>query len=143
LLFAADRADHLARTVEPALARGQTVVSDRYDLSSMAYQSATSGQGEDVLEWIRQLNSRALRPDLTLVIDVSAETALRRRQLRGGSAELFEVPDLQRRLSEIYRRAEDLVPADPVVHIDGEAESDIVSQGIWVAVDPLEFGSFS
>ena len=137
LLFAADRADHTERTILPALEAGRNVVSDRYDLSSLAYQSATSDSAPDVLSWIRQLNGRVPRPDLTLIVDVGAETAERRRQQRGQAAELFEVPDLQSKLAEIYRRAEELVPFDPVVHVNGEQEVASVAADIWRAASPI------
>ena len=72
----------------PALREGATVISDRYDLSSLAYQSATAPAGERVVPWIREINTCALRPDLTLVLDVSAETAEERRRVRGGTEEI-------------------------------------------------------
>ena len=84
LLFAADRMDHLDSTVVPALRAGSVVISDRYDLSSLAYQSVTAHNGSDPIPWIRQLNAQALRPDLTIVIDVPAEVAEERRRTRGG-----------------------------------------------------------
>src|SRR5512144_1571986 len=80
LLFAADRMDHLASAIIPALRAGSVVISDRYDLSSLAYQSVTAHGGSDPVPWIRTLNARALRPDLTLVIDVPAEVAEERRR---------------------------------------------------------------
>ena len=120
LLFAADRLDHVSREIAPALQRGATVVSDRYDLSTLAYQSLTAPEGSDPLEWLRAINGRAPRPDLTLVLDVSAEVAERRRGERGGEPELFEKTELQRRLALLYARAEELVPGDRLLHIDGE-----------------------
>ena len=137
LLFAADRSDHVHRCIEPALRVGQFVVSDRYDLSSLAYQSATSGEGIEVLTWIRQLNQRAPRPDLTIVVDVSALTAERRRLQRGEAAELFEVPELQQRLAAVYRDAKSLVPGDRLLHVDGEAGVAAVAEAIWSAVQAL------
>jgi dTMP kinase len=121
LLFAADRLDHVAREVEPALARGVCVISDRYDLSSLIYQSATAPGGADVLPWIRALNQRARRPDLTLVLDISADVAAQRRHARGGEAELFEELELQRRLAALYARAETFVPGDPLWHVSADA----------------------
>ena len=87
LLFAADRLDHLDSVVVPALADGRIVVSDRYDLSSLLYQSVTAPAGDGVISWIRTLNERALRPDLTLVLDVSVDTAEKRRLQRSGRDE--------------------------------------------------------
>ncbi len=133
LLFAADRADHVHRAVLPELERGRWVVSDRYDLSSLAYQSVTSGGAAGVLPWIAALNSKVIRPDLTIIVDVSATTAARRRQARGADAELFEVPEIQERLAQVYRGAEALVPGDRVVHVDGEQDIDRVASEIWAA----------
>lgn len=137
LLFAADRADHVHRTVLPTLAQGHWVVSDRYDLSSLAYQSVTSGGAADVLPWIRALNSQVLRPDLTIVVDVHAATAARRRHARGAAAELFEVPEIQERLAAVYKNADLLVPGDLVVHVDGEQDIASVAAEIWSRIKPL------
>lgn len=136
LLFAADRADHVHRTVQPALKSGRWVISDRYDLSSLAYQSVTSGGAAGVLPWIVALNSKVLRPDLTIVVDVTAATAARRRHTRGADAELFEVPEVQERLASVYRDAETLVPDDAVIHVDGEQDIDRVASEIWTRVQP-------
>lgn len=133
LLFAADRMDHVGAFVQPALRDGALVLSDRYDLSSLAYQSATSS-APDVVPWIRQLNRHALRPDLTLVLDVSPDEAERRRLLRGGRPELYERRELQRRLAAIYREAEQLVPGDRVVHIDADRDPDSVFAEALAAV---------
>src|ERR1700679_2678510 len=66
LLFAADRMDHVESEIEPFLARGGTIISDRYDASSLAYQSVMSGSGGNAaIEWIRSINRYAMRPDLT------------------------------------------------------------------------------
>ena len=70
LLFAADRLDHLDSVVMPALRDGSVVVSDRYLLSSLAYQSATSPEGATVVPWIHEVNGRAQRPDL-IISDLS------------------------------------------------------------------------
>lgn len=117
LLFAADRVDHLTRTVLPALERGEIVVSDRYYLSSLLYQSLTSSQGLAAVPWLLAINSQARRPDLTVVLDLPEEVAEKRRALRGGEPELYETTELQRRLSDGYRQAEQLVPLDLVHHV--------------------------
>ena len=138
LLFAADRLDHLDSTIVPALKAGTTVISDRYDLSSLAYQSVTAPEGSDVVPWIRELNRRALRPDLTVVINVSAEVAESRRGKRGSADELFERREIQRRLAETYAEAERLVVGDHVVHVSGVGDIDEVAARILEAVDELE-----
>lgn len=134
LLFAADRLDHLDSVVMPALRDGSTVVSDRYLLSSLAYQSATAPEGQTVVPWIHEVNSRAQRPDLTIVLDVPAEVAEERRQARGGTAEVFETRALQERLVAIYARAELLVPGDRVVHVSGVGDASEVSARVLASV---------
>lgn len=134
LLFAADRVDHVHAEIEPALEAGAWVLSDRYDLSSLAYQSATA-PSDAVVGWIRELNSRALRPDLTLVVDVPAELAAARRGARGGGEELYEKQELQRRLADVYARAEALVPGDRLVHVSGVGSLDEVAARLPAAVD--------
>jgi dTMP kinase len=134
LLFAADRTDHVATTIEPALARGTIVISDRYDISSLAYQSVTSPDGAAVVPWIRSLNSRVPRPDLTIVLDVPPDVAAARRSARGNEAELFEAEPIQVALARVYAEAELLVPGDRLVHLDGSAATEGVARQILAAV---------
>jgi len=129
LLFAADRLDHLDSEVLPALREGATVITDRYDLSSLAYQSATAPQGEEVLPWIRALNRNAIRPDLTIVLQVPLAVAEQRRQARGAE-ELFERPELQEKLAALYAQARDLLPEDRICFVSAEGAVEEVGQRI-------------
>jgi dTMP kinase len=138
LLFAADRMDHLDSTVVPALREGAVVLSDRYDLSSLAYQSCTAPNGDKVVPWIRELNAAALRPDLTIVLDVPAEVAEERRRSRGGVEEMFEARDLQARLASVYADAERLVPDDRLEHILGVGAMSDVAANVLNAVQALD-----
>jgi dTMP kinase len=142
LLFAADRMDHVDSTVIPALRAGSVVISDRYDLSSLAYQSVTSHGGSDPVPWIRELNAQALRPDLTLVIDVPAEVAEERRRARGGVEELFEARELQARLATVYARAEQLVPTDRLLHVAGVGDMAEVAARVLETVISAASGFF-
>jgi dTMP kinase len=127
LLFAADRVEHTRRVIEPALALGKVVVSDRYTLSSLTYQSLTAPAGARGLDWLRSINARALVPDLVVVIDTPADVAARRRAKRGGEAELFELDALQARLAEAYLNAESYLGlGGHVVHVDGTRAEDRV-----------------
>jgi dTMP kinase len=139
LLFAADRLDHVAAEIDPHLRDGYVVISDRYDLSSLAYQSLTSNGGDDAgtVSWIRELNRYARRPDLTLVLDVSPDVAAARRKARGGAAELFDAAETQARLAAAYLLADALVPGDRLVHIDGDASPDAVESAIAQVLDAL------
>ncbi|MEZ4298744.1 MAG: dTMP kinase [Polyangiaceae bacterium] len=141
LLFAADRLDHVECEILPLLRDGYVVLSDRYDLSSILYQAVTAGveptAGADVVDWIRTLNRHARRPDVTVVVDVPPEVAEARRRARGGAVEIFEEADLQARLSRAYLRAEEVVPGDRVIHIDGTLPIDDVQKAIAEALAPF------
>jgi dTMP kinase len=136
LLFAADRVDHLDAEVMPNLLDGVTVVSDRYDHSSVAYQSVDT-QSTDAVEWIKQLNRKARRPDLTIVLDVTPDTAARRRLRRSGRPELYDDPDLQGRLAGFYSELERHFPAERIVHVEGNRDADAVHRDVLAAVDAL------
>jgi dTMP kinase len=101
LLFAADRLDHVAAEVTPRLAEGCDVISDRYTLSSLAYQGLTTGD----LGWVEAINDRAPAPDLTIFLRVRPGLALGRRQATGTSPELYEVAAFQRRVARSYERS--------------------------------------
>ena len=135
LLFAADRADHLSRVIEPALAAGKWVVSDRYDLSSLAYQSLTAPEPTTALAWIRELNAHARRPDLTLVLEVSATAADQRRVRRGADSEVYEKVELQARLADFYAKAEAVLPADTIKRVLGSGSIEEVSARVRQAVE--------
>jgi dTMP kinase len=139
LLFAADRLDHVAAEIDPHLRDGYVVLSDRYDLSSLTYQSTTSniGDGNATMSWIREINRHARRPDITLVLDVSPDVAAARRRARGGAAELFDAAEVQARLAAAYLAADALVPGDRLVHLDGDAPPDAVEAAIAAVLDAL------
>lgn len=123
LLFAADRADHLHREVEPALARGQVVVSDRWYHSSLAYQ----GTGEE-RAWISQLNARARSPDLTIFLEVAPAVAAARRADAGRSDEIFDALPLQERIAAGYRAViAELRSRERIEVVDGEHPPDEVA----------------
>jgi dTMP kinase len=143
LLFAADRLDHLKLEIEAHLRDGAVVLSDRYDLSSLAYQWASSGRADEdgeFLGWLRSLNRFARRPHATLVLDVSPEAAERRRRARQSVVELYEVASLQTKLAALYRDAERLVPGDRVIHVDGDASVEEVEARIRAALAPIVEG---
>jgi dTMP kinase len=121
LLFAADRYMHLAAEVEPWLAAGETVVSDRYLYSSVGYQSYGASDPAAQQAWIRGLQPWARTPDLTLLVLVSPQTAHARREARGAARGLLEDDARQTWLAEYYRDLPRLFPHHPFVCLDGEA----------------------
>lgn len=138
LLFAADRVDHVRRTIEPALARGEVVLSDRYVLSSYLYQSLTSPLGEAAIPWLREINAQALRPRATLVLGIDPDVAEARRRARGGDPELYEVSSLQRSLACGYDSAAELLPGEVVRTFRAESPKEVLAEEILsVALDLL------
>lgn len=134
LLFAADRMDHVESEIEPFLASGGIVISDRYDASSLAYQSVSSGRGgETAVEWIRELNRHAMRPDLTIVLDLPADTAAVRREARGEASQLYEQNETQRALATFYKDLAKHMPDDRIVVIDANGSIDDVHRRVHEA----------
>ena len=127
LLFAADRLDHMQREVEPKLAGGATVVSDRWYHSSLAYQ----GTGAD-RDWIATLNARARRPDLTIFLQVRPEVAAQRRAAARRKEELFEDLRMQQEVDAGYRAtiAELKAAGERIEILDGELSEDQVFAAI-------------
>jgi len=130
LLFAADRLDHVQREVAPALAAGTVVISDRWYHSSLAYQ----GTGAE-REWIRTLNQRARRPDLTIFLRVAPEVAAQRRVAAGRAQELFEDLAMQQRVARGYDKvlAELAAAGEAIEILDGEQPLDAVTDAIVAA----------
>jgi dTMP kinase len=124
MLFAADRVEHLAREVEPALAKGWTVACDRYDASSIAYQGVTGSPV--VVEWIVELNRHARRPDLTIILDLDPTVAQARSRSRGSYGERFDDLEFQTRVREGYRRLPGVYPDDRIVFVDATPDADTV-----------------
>ncbi len=89
LLFTAARRDHLEKTIEPALAAGKTIISDRFADSTRVYQGATRG---DLRHMVDQLHALMIgrEPDLTFIIDMDPATALARGLARKSGEDRFE-----------------------------------------------------
>lgn len=89
LLFTAARRDHLEKTIQPALAQGKTVISDRFADSTRVYQGATRGDLRGIVDSLHSLMI-GREPDLTFIIDMDPETALQRGLARKSGEDRFE-----------------------------------------------------
>lgn len=132
LLFAADRMDHLHTDIIPKLNIGVTVISDRYYLSSYAFQ------GLDVdLEWLQGINSHCLRPDLTIFLNVNSAICYKRIQRRRWHVELFEE---QAKLEEVRKNYLRVIQhliwqGENIVIIDGNQPINVIYQQIFREVE--------
>jgi dTMP kinase len=134
LAFAADRMDHVISEIVPALAVGTTVVADRYYLSSLAYQALSCD-----LDWLREINGFALRPDLTVFLSVPVDVGMERFRGRA-TRERFEEDRAQ--LALIEERYEAAIAAlrsggEPVSVIDGTRSAAEVHAEIVGLVAPI------
>jgi dTMP kinase len=131
LLFAADRLDHLQREVEPLLQAGSDVVSDRYLLSSLAYQAEESDRA-----WVASLARGVRRADLTVLVDVPLEVAAERRRQAGRPVERYDADSYLGRVAENYRQLAH--GAEATVIVDGTGSLDEVALRIAAAADEVK-----
>ena len=103
-MFAADRADHLHREIEPKLSAGTDVITDRYYHSSLAYQSM-----EIPLPQVWELNRTFRQPDLTVFVRIDVDTALHRIASRNTEREIFEQRNQLERISMHYDQVLDFL----------------------------------
>lgn len=138
LLFAAARAELVARVIRPALEEGRVVVSDRYLDSSLAYQGAARGLGVDEVEAINRFATGGLVPDLTLLLAIEPAAAT----ARAGDTDRFEGEgaELQKRVLAAY---EELAAADPGRwrRIDGDRPPEQVHADVVAEVDAARSGA--
>jgi dTMP kinase len=135
LAFAADRMDHVASELVPALERGVTVVTDRYYLSSLAYQALSCD-----LAWLREVNRFAIRPDLTVFLSVPVEVGMARFSGRAARERFEEDRDELARIASAYEVAIAALAADgeQVKVIDGtRSPGEIHAQIVGLAVGVL------
>ena len=130
LLMAADRAQHVLEVVQPALARGAWVVSDRFMPSSLAYQGVGRGLGVPAIELVNGIATGGLEPDLVVVLDLPPEVATER---FGAARDRLEEEDDAFRLAvhEAYR---DLAGTRGWVLLDATGSVDDVADRVWAAV---------
>lgn len=127
LLFAADRFEHVKTVIEPTLRRGRIVISDRYLYSSLAYQ----GAGGLEVDWIREMNRFAPKPDLGILLDILPEFSLQRVNRR---KTVFEDSDYLRKVRNIYLK---LVEAGELVRIDADKPRKAVQAEVFSLVQEL------
>jgi len=136
LLFAADRVDHCNREIRPHLQAGELVITDRYLLSSLAYQCvqmrindpSRGSSDASRLQWIWDINQFHIEPNVIFYIEIQPETAIERiaaaRNIE--DAEKFEKLDFQRKLRDKFIYLANNLMRPHIIRIDGEQPADCV-----------------
>ncbi|MGH7498517.1 MAG: dTMP kinase [Gemmatimonadales bacterium] len=140
-LYLAARADLVQRIIEPALASGRPVLSDRFALSTEAYQMAGRGLPAEVVLPANRAAAGGLRPDVTLIIDLPPEVGRARQEAAGKRLDRLdqESREFHDRVSAYYLG----VRGDGVLHLDGRLAPDRLLQAAWgevVRAAPGRFG---
>ena len=143
LLFYAARADHLDKTIRPALNAGRWVISDRFSDSTRVYQSEAGGLPAEVFNALEEMVVAPTSPDLTFILDLPAELGLGRAHDRRRGAppdrikpDAYEKRDLafHWKLREVFAA---IAKAEPrrCVLVDATAEPSAVADAVWSAVE--------
>ncbi len=137
LLYAADRAHHVATKIRPALAEGKVVLSDRYFDSSVAYQGAARELDVDEVRNISLWAVDNLIPDLTVLLDLDAQAAIQRRNKTG-----TEPDRLERERVDFFERARaqylELAKEPRFLVVDATLSIDEIQQRIRARVEAME-----
>ena len=137
-LFVADRLDHLLNKTNGILGKleqGISVITDRYYLSSFAYQGAHMD-----MDWVIKANAQSiqlLRPDINLFIDVAPEASMERMQKSRRAADLYETLENLKKVRENFFKAFDQLPQEKIVIIDGNQSEEKVRAEIVREVGKL------
>ena len=140
LLFAAARADHVVRTILPALERGAWVLCDRFLDSSIAYQGGAGGLGADAIRALHAVGSKNFLPDRTLLLELPEDVASQRLALRdlggadriGGRGQDFHL--------RVARAFAELAAEEPerFRRVDASGAPEEVTQRLLAAIEDLQ-----
>ena len=143
LLFYAARADHLDKSIRPALASGRWVVCDRFSDSTRVYQGAAGGLDGGTLDALERLVVAPTFPELTFILDLAPAQGLARARARSALTTAGEADPFERRGAAFHDRLRAgylaIARAEPqrCVVVDGERGADAIAAEIWARVEPL------
>jgi dTMP kinase len=138
-LILAARADLVDRVIRPALEHGAVVLSDRFDLSTEAYQVGGRQLPRDAVLGANRLATGGLSPDITLVLDAPTEIALARRAGKAAALDRIEQMTDEERLRVAATFSAAAGPG--VVHLDATGSEDDVESAAWGAVEACLHGT--
>ena len=139
LLYFASRAQNVDQWIVPALDRGEIVLSDRFTDSSLVYQGCGRGLGAAAVADLERIACRGIKPDLTILVDVDAESSLARARARNVAE-----PHCETRMDDqsiefhrrVYAAYHALAAAEPqrVKVVDGRTDIDSIERSVWQIV---------
>jgi len=139
LLYFASRAQNVDEVIQPALARGEIVLADRFTDSSVVYQGCGRGLGVEAVLALDRIACRGLVPDLTLLVDIDVESSLARAHARNARE-----PDAETRMDEqgvefhrkVYDAYQALAAREPrrIKRVEGRVGKDEIETEIWEIV---------
>ena len=140
LVFAADRAQHVRQQLRPALQTNHVVLSDRYADATVAYQGAGRGFDRELIDEIVQLATEGLKPDLTLIFDLSVPESITRTRRREENKQKdrldIEDPDFHARVRNAYLEIAKAEP-DRVRIIDARGSTEETHNEVKKIVMPI------
>ncbi len=139
LLFAAARADHVAKTIKPALGQGKWVISDRFLDSSIAYQGWAGGLGAEMIRQLHKVGSGGFLPNRTLLLELPGDAAAERASRRdGGAADRIgaRAADYHANVAAAFRAIAAEEPERFRI-VDASGSPDQVTERILAAVEDL------
>lgn len=141
LLYFASRAQNVDELIRPALARGEVVLSDRFTDSSLVYQGYGRGLGADAVMALDRIACRGLKPRVTILVEIDAETSLARARARNAAE-----PHCETRMDDqslefhrvVYQAYRALAESEPerVKPVDGRAPMEAIEEQVWEVVSP-------
>lgn len=140
LLFEAARAQHVADTIVPALAKGKVVLCDRFTDSTVAYQGAGRALKRGEVAWLNRFATAGLKPHLTLVYDRDAAEGVRRSKHASGKADRMEKAgqSFHARVRAAFKR---MAAAEPRrikrIVVDGKTPKSVADEGLALILKKL------
>ena len=139
LLYFASRSQNVDEWIASALDRGEIVLADRFTDSSLVYQGCGRNLGVDTIVALERIACRGLKPNLTLLVDIDAETSLARARARNLAQPHCETRmddqsiEFHRRVYEAYHALAAREP-ERVKVVDGRADADAIEREVWSIV---------
>ena len=137
LLFAAARADHVEKVIQPALERGEWVICDRFIDSTRAYQGGAGGVSDEEILALHKVGSDGLMPDRTLLLALPTTTAANREMRRDGARrDRFGIRNITYRITvETEFRRMQLADPDRIKIVDVRGTIQEATQSLLLALD--------